>query len=123
MGPCGHWLFERKYRDKISQKAVSTALPTEKRIPIDMALLLQGLSRGEYGLVRMGLSSILAKPLTNGARGISPTNVGQASFAERFRDELYASRHCSNPYQNLSGCEQVLVIFYRRKNAVIQLSL
>jgi hypothetical protein len=33
------------------QKAVSTALPTEKRLRIDMALLRQGLRRGEYGLV------------------------------------------------------------------------
>jgi hypothetical protein len=30
----------------MQQKAVSTALPTEKRLRIDMALLRQGLSRG-----------------------------------------------------------------------------
>jgi hypothetical protein len=35
----------------LRQKAVSTALPTEKRLRIDMALLRQGLSREEYGLV------------------------------------------------------------------------
>jgi hypothetical protein len=50
-------------------------------------------------------------------------NVGSASFAARFRDELYASRHGSYPYQNLGECEQVLAIFSRRNNAVGQLSL
>jgi hypothetical protein len=35
----------------LQQKAVSTALPTEKRLRIDMALLRQVLRRGEYGLV------------------------------------------------------------------------
>jgi hypothetical protein len=52
---------------------VSTALPREKRLRIDMALLLQGLRRGEYGLVWAGSSSNLANPLTKGPRGIGPT--------------------------------------------------
>jgi hypothetical protein len=38
-----------------------------------MALLRQGLRRGEYGLVWTGSSSNLANPLTNGPRGIIPT--------------------------------------------------
>jgi hypothetical protein len=38
----------------LQQKAVSTALPTEKRLRIDMALLREGLRRGEYGLVWAG---------------------------------------------------------------------
>jgi hypothetical protein len=38
-----------------------------------MALLRQGLRRGEYGLVWSGSSSNLANPLTKGPRGISPT--------------------------------------------------
>jgi hypothetical protein len=36
--------------ESLQQKAVSTALPTEKRLRIDVALLRQGLRRGEYGL-------------------------------------------------------------------------
>jgi hypothetical protein len=36
--------------ENLQQKAMSTALPTEKRLRIDMALLRQGLRRGEYGL-------------------------------------------------------------------------
>jgi hypothetical protein len=52
-----------------------------------------------------------------------PNNVGHASFAARFGDELYASRHGSYPYQNLGECEQVLALFSRRNNAVGQLSL
>jgi hypothetical protein len=59
--------------ENLQQKAVSTALPTEKRLRVDMALLRQGLRRGEYGLVRVGSSSNLANLLTNGSRGISPT--------------------------------------------------
>jgi hypothetical protein len=55
------------------EKAVSTALPTEKRLRIDMALLRQGLCRGEYGLVWAGSSSNLANLLTKSPRGISPT--------------------------------------------------
>jgi hypothetical protein len=58
---------------ELQQKAVSTALPTEKRLRIDMALLRQGLRRGEYGLEWAGSSSNLANPLTKGPRGISPT--------------------------------------------------
>jgi hypothetical protein len=38
-----------------------------------MALLRQGLRRGEYGLVWARSSSKLANPLMKGARGISPT--------------------------------------------------
>jgi hypothetical protein len=57
----------------LQQKAVSTALPTEKRLRTDMALLLQGLRRREYGLVWAGWSSNLANPLTKGPHGISPT--------------------------------------------------
>jgi hypothetical protein len=38
-----------------------------------MALLRQGLRRGEYGLVWAGSSSSLANPLTKGPRGTSPT--------------------------------------------------
>jgi hypothetical protein len=56
----------------LQQKAVSTALPTEKRLRIDMALLRQGLRRVEYGLVWAGSSSNLANPLTKGSRGRSP---------------------------------------------------
>jgi hypothetical protein len=37
-----------------------------------MALLRQGLRRGENGLVWAGSSSHLANPLTKGPRGISP---------------------------------------------------
>jgi hypothetical protein len=59
--------------ESLQQKAVSTALPTEKRLRVDMALLGQGLPRGEYGLVWAGSSSNLANPLTKGPRGISPT--------------------------------------------------
>jgi Reverse transcriptase (RNA-dependent DNA polymerase) len=59
--------------ESLQQKAVSTALPTEKRLRIDMALLRQGLRRGEYGLVWADSSSNLANPLTKGPRGISPT--------------------------------------------------
>jgi hypothetical protein len=54
-------------------QAMLTALPTEKRLRIDMALLRQGLRRGEYGQVWAGSSSNLANPLTKGPRGISPT--------------------------------------------------
>jgi hypothetical protein len=103
---------------ELQQKAVSTALPTEKRLRIDMALLRQGLRRGEYGLVWAGSSSNLVNPLTKGPRGISPTMSVKLPFAARFRDELYASRHVSYPYQNLGGCEQVLAIFSRGNNAV-----
>jgi hypothetical protein len=59
--------------ESLQQKAVSTALPTKKRLRIDMALLRQGLRRGEYGLVWAGSSNNLANPLTKGPRGISPT--------------------------------------------------
>jgi hypothetical protein len=59
--------------ESLQQKAVSTALPTEKRLRIDMALLRQGLRRAEYGLEWAGSSSNLANPLTKGPRGISPT--------------------------------------------------
>jgi hypothetical protein len=59
--------------ESLQQKAVSTALPTEKRLRIDMALLRQGFRRGEYGLVWAGSSSNLANSLTKGPRGISPT--------------------------------------------------
>jgi hypothetical protein len=59
--------------ESLQQKAVSTALPTKKWLRIDMALLRQGLRRGEYGLVWAGSSSNLANPLTKGPRGISPT--------------------------------------------------
>jgi hypothetical protein len=71
-------------RKSLQQKAVSTALPTEKRLRIDMALLLQGLRRGEYGLVWAGSSSNLANPLTKGPRGISPTMSVKLPFAARF---------------------------------------
>jgi hypothetical protein len=37
--------------ESLQQKTVSTALSTEKQLRIDMALLRQGLRRGEYGLV------------------------------------------------------------------------
>jgi hypothetical protein len=57
--------------ESLQQKAVSTALPTGKWLRIDMALLRQGLRRGEYGLVWAGSSSNLANP--KGPRGISPT--------------------------------------------------
>jgi hypothetical protein len=59
--------------ESLQQKAVSTALSTEKWLRIDMALFRQGLRRGEYGLVLAGSSSNLASPLTKGPRGISPT--------------------------------------------------
>jgi hypothetical protein len=57
----------------LQQKAVSTSLPTEKRLRIDMALLRQGLRRGEYGQVWAGSSSNLENSLKKGFRGISPT--------------------------------------------------
>jgi hypothetical protein len=59
--------------ESLLQKALSTAFQTEKRLRTDMALLCQGLRRGEYGLVWAGSSSNLANPLTKGPRGISPT--------------------------------------------------
>jgi hypothetical protein len=59
--------------ESLQQKAVSTALPTEKRLRIDMALLRQGLRHEEYGLVWTGSSSNLANPPAKGPRGISPT--------------------------------------------------
>jgi hypothetical protein len=59
--------------ESLQQKAASTALPTEKRLWIDMTLLCQGLRRGEYGLVWAGLSSNLTNPLTEVPRGMSPT--------------------------------------------------
>jgi hypothetical protein len=59
--------------ESLQQKAVSTALPTEKRLRIDVALLRQGLRREEYGLVWACSSSNLANPLTQGPRCISPT--------------------------------------------------
>jgi hypothetical protein len=59
--------------ESLHQRAVSTALLTEKRLRIDMALLHQGLRRGEYGPVWTSSSSNLANPLTKGPRGISPT--------------------------------------------------
>jgi hypothetical protein len=58
--------------ESLQQKAVSTALPTEKRLLIDIALLRQSLRHGEYGLVWAGSSSNLANSLTKGPRGISP---------------------------------------------------
>jgi hypothetical protein len=60
-------------RESLLQKAVPTALPTKKRLRIDMALLRQGLRRREYGLVWAGSSSNLANSQTNGPRGISQT--------------------------------------------------
>jgi hypothetical protein len=59
--------------ESLQHKAMSKALPTEKRLRIDMALPRQGLRRGEYGLVWAGSSSDLANPLTKGPRGISPS--------------------------------------------------
>jgi hypothetical protein len=59
--------------ENLQPKALSTALPTEERLRIDMALLRQGLRRGEYGLMWAGSSRNLANPLTKGPRGISPT--------------------------------------------------
>jgi hypothetical protein len=59
--------------ESLQQKAMSTALPTEKRLRSDMALFRQGLRRGEYGLGWTGSSSNLANSLTKGPRGISPT--------------------------------------------------
>jgi hypothetical protein len=59
--------------ESLQQKAVSRALPTEKRLRIDMALLRQGLRSREYGLVWAGSSSNLVNSLTKGPRGISPT--------------------------------------------------
>jgi hypothetical protein len=59
--------------NNLQQEAVSKSLPTEKRLRIDMALLRQGLRRGEYGLAWAGSSRNLANPLMKGPRGISPT--------------------------------------------------
>jgi hypothetical protein len=59
--------------ESLQQNAVSTALSTDKRLRIYMALLRQGLRRGEYSLVWAGSSSNLANPLTEGPRGMSPT--------------------------------------------------
>jgi hypothetical protein len=54
----------------LQQKAMSTALPTEKWLRIDMSLLRHGLRRIVYGLLWAGSSSNLANPLTKGPRGI-----------------------------------------------------
>jgi hypothetical protein len=59
--------------ESLLQKSVSTALPTEKRLRIDMTLLSQGLRRGAYGLVWAGSSSNLANLLPKSPCGISPT--------------------------------------------------
>jgi hypothetical protein len=59
--------------ESLQKNAVSTALPTEKRLRIDMDLLRQGLRRGEYSLAWAGSSSNLANSLMKGPRGISPT--------------------------------------------------
>jgi hypothetical protein len=59
--------------ESLQQKAISTALPTEKRLRIDVGLLRQGLRREEYGLVGAGSSSNLANPLTKCPHGIIPT--------------------------------------------------
>jgi hypothetical protein len=60
--------------ESLQQKAVSTALPTEQNgFGSTMALLRQGLRRGEYGLAWAGSASNLANPLTKGPRGTSPT--------------------------------------------------
>jgi hypothetical protein len=59
--------------ESLQQKAESTALPTEKRLRIDLALLRQGLRRKEYGLVWAGSAINLADLLSKGPRGISPT--------------------------------------------------
>jgi hypothetical protein len=109
--------------ESLQQKAVLTALLTEKRLRIDMALLREGLRRGEYGLVWAGSSSNLANPLTKGPRGISPTMSVKIPLLRALATKLHASRHGSYPYQNLGGCEQVLAIFSRGNIAVGQLSL
>jgi hypothetical protein len=71
--------------ESLQQKAVSLALPTEKRLRIDMALLRQGFRRGEYGLAWAGSSSNLVNPLTKGPRGISPKMSVKLPFAARFK--------------------------------------
>jgi hypothetical protein len=109
--------------ESLQQKAVSTALPTEKRLRIDMTLLRQGLRRGEYGIGAGGLVEQPGESTDEGSSWHKSNNVSYASFAARFRDELYASRHGSYPYQNLGGCRQVLAISSRGNNAVGELSL
>jgi hypothetical protein len=59
--------------ESLQHKSVSTALPTEKRLWIDMALLRKASRRYEYGLVWSGSSRNLVNPLTKGLCGISPT--------------------------------------------------
>jgi hypothetical protein len=59
--------------ESLQQNTVTTTLPTEKRLRIVMALLRQGLLRGEYYLVWASSSSNLANPFTKGPLGISPT--------------------------------------------------
>jgi hypothetical protein len=54
--------------ESLQQKAVSTALPTEKRLRIFMTLIRQCLRRGEYGPVWAPSSSNLANTLTKGPR-------------------------------------------------------
>jgi hypothetical protein len=106
----------------LQQKAVSTALPTEKRLRIDMALLRQDLRRGEYGLVLAGSSSNLENPLTKGPRGISPTMSVMLPLLRALETNC-THFDGSYPYQNLGGCEQVLATFSRRNNAAGQLFL
>jgi hypothetical protein len=68
--------------ESLQQESVTTALPTEKRLWTDMALLRQGLRRREYDLVWAVSSSSLVwavssnnlvNPVTKVPRGKSPT--------------------------------------------------
>jgi hypothetical protein len=61
--------------ESLQQKAVTMALPTEKRFRNDMALLRQGLRRGECDMMWAGSSSNLANPLTKGPRGICVMDI------------------------------------------------
>jgi hypothetical protein len=81
--------------ESLQQKAVTTALPTEKPLRIDMDTL----SRFASWRVRPGVGGLVEQPgesTNGGSLWHKPNNVGQASFAARFGDELYASQH--GPY-------------------------
>jgi hypothetical protein len=92
-----------------------------------MALLRQGLRRGEYGLVWAGSSSNLANPLTKGPRGISPTMSVKLPLLlalETNCTHLGTVPTCIKTWADMSKyCLYLLPIFSRRNNAVGQLSL
>jgi hypothetical protein len=66
-----------------------------------MALLLQGLCRGEYGLVCAGSSSNLANPLTKGPRGIRPTMSVKLPLLRALETNITRLDTCSAARTNL----------------------